>query len=190
MGGIPLAIQQAGALILDGEYSFAGFIKDYGSKYIQLMAENRPQEGVWSYEKDRIMTTILDIAYRTVESIPNHAALLNFIGVLGSWQIPISLLQQFRFFEDYDDDCPVAESDIELLKQVLHNPGLLRLTLHRLARLCLITLKEEGCRIKSFMIHRVMCQWCVERVKRTKKQSYFIYAAYGLAKDVFNPAST
>jgi hypothetical protein len=150
LSGIPLAIEQAGALIRYGEFTFSRFISAYKAEYRRLMA-NPPQEGFWSYDKNRVIMTILDMTYHSVESNPEHAALLNFIGALGSWQIPMALMEGFQFF-DTDSYNPVEE-DLTRLKRVLHDPNFLRLALRRLASFCLITLKEDGDRIKSFTIH-------------------------------------
>lgn len=149
---------------------------------------NLPQDGFSSYDKDGVMTTILNIAYHCVASEPELAALLKFIGVLGSWQIPISLMEGFQF-PNTDSSNAVGE-DVTSLKRVLRDPNYLRLALRRLAKLCLIKLKEDCARIKGFTIHRVMCQWCVEQVTAAGKHDYIIQAAYGLAKDIFDPVAT
>ena len=187
LSGIPLALEQAGALIRDGEFSFSNFYSAYKTEYRRLM-ENDPQEGTWSYDKNRSILTILDMTYSAIARKPEHAALLDFIGVLGSWQIPISLIEGFQL-TSIDSPSPIEE-DLTMLNFFFRNPGFLRLALHRLARLCVIKLKEEGGHIKSFMIHKVICQWCVDNVVTTHKQIYIIQAAYGLAKQIFVPVAT
>ena len=188
LSGIPLAVEQAGALIRDGEFSFSDFLSTYKADYRRLM-ENAPQDGFWSYEKNRVLLTILDMIYhRSVQKNPTHASLLNFIGVLGSWQIPVSLLERFQFF-DASSPNPIQE-DLERLKDLLNAPNFLRMALRQLARLCLITLREEQGHIKSFIMHRVLCQWCLENVIAASMQDYIIQATYGLARDIFDPKVT
>ena len=187
LSGIPLALEQAGALIRDGEFSFSHFNSVYRTKYRQLM-EKHPLEGFWTYDKNRVIMTILDMTYSTIASNPEQAALFDFIGVLGSWQIPISLIEGFQF-TDIDDPSP-AGRHLESLKHLFQNSSFLCLALRRLASLCLIKLKEENGRIKNFIIHRIMCQWCVDNVIATHKKSYIIEAAYGLAKGIFVPIAT
>jgi ankyrin repeat protein len=187
LSGIPLALEQAGALIRDGEFSFSHFHSVYKTEYRRLM-ESHPQDGFWSYDKSRVITTILDMTYSSLKSDPEDAALLDFIGVLGSWQIPISLIEGFQLI-DADSPDPIG-GDMTILKQLLRNSNFLRLALRRLTSLCLIKLKEEGGRIKSFMIHRVMCQWCVDNVITERKQGYIIQAAYGLAKGIVDSVET
>lgn len=106
LSGIPLALEQAGALIRDGEFSFSHFHSVYKTGYRRLM-ENHPQDGFWSYDKNRVIMTILDMTYNSVKRNPEHAALLDFIGVLGSWQIPISLIEGFQL-TDADSPNPIG----------------------------------------------------------------------------------
>jgi hypothetical protein len=91
LSGISLALEQAGALIRDGELSFSQFNAVYKTEYRRLM-ENHPEDGFWLYDKNRVIMTILDVAYHSVKSHPEYATLLEFIGILGSWKIPISLI--------------------------------------------------------------------------------------------------
>lgn len=181
LSGIPLALEQAGALIRDGEFSFSRFNATYKTEYRRLM-ENHPQDGFWSYDKNRVIMTILDITYSSLKNNPSHAALLHFTGVLGSWQIPMTLIEGFLFTDACSTD-PTQE-DMGILQDLLHDPSFLRLALRRLARLSLIKLKEEDGRITSFMIHRVMCQWCIDYVVAARKQSYIIHAAHCLAQNI------
>lgn len=187
MSGIPLALEQAGALIRDREFSFSEFNTVYKTKYRQIM-EMHPQEGFWTYDKNRVITTILDMTYSSVTSNSEHAALLDFIGVLGSWQIPITLIEEFQF-TNIDGTNPI-ERYLTRLENLFRNSNFLRLALRRLASLFLIKLKEEGGRIKNIMIHRVMCQWCIDNVISRHKESYVIQAAYGLANEILVPLAT
>lgn len=104
LSGIPLALEQAGALIRDGEFSFSHFDSVYRTEYRRQM-ETHSQEGFCSYDKNRVIMTILDMTYNSVMSNQEHAALLDFIGVLGSWQIPISLIEGLQLTNG-DDHSP------------------------------------------------------------------------------------
>ncbi|RYP72628.1 hypothetical protein DL771_004123 [Monosporascus sp. 5C6A] len=67
LSGIPLAIEQAAALIRNGNFSFKKFLSAYKQKYRALM-EEPPDEGSWAYDKDRIILTVLDLAYASLET--------------------------------------------------------------------------------------------------------------------------
>jgi ankyrin repeat protein len=184
LSGIPLALEQAGALIRDGEFTFSAFLEKYRKEYRRLMANHPSQEGLWSSEKkSRAIVTILDMAYRSLED-PGHAALLVFIGTLGSWPIPISFVEEFQFFDTNTAE-PSSMSDNLKSLQVVRESSFLRLALRQLARSCLIRLKEEGKRIVSFTIHRMLCQWTLENVTARNHHEYIMQAAYGLAKVIY-----
>ncbi|TQN67694.1 hypothetical protein CSHISOI_07754 [Colletotrichum shisoi] len=161
LSGMPLAVEQAGALIRDGEFSFADFLAAYKTEYTRLM-ENFTPSG-----ESRVFATILDMTYRSVEKNRRHMALLNLIGVLGPWQIPLELLEGFSFAGA--DSSDRMSNDIKALQSLLGHPNFLRAALRRLATLCVITLKEEAGSVVGVMIHRVM--------------------SYGLARGIRCPSS-
>ncbi|KXX73089.1 Ankyrin repeat domain-containing protein 50 [Madurella mycetomatis] len=182
LSGIPLAVEQAGALIREGEFTFVSFLEKYRKEYRRLMTDH-PSQGLWSSDKkNRAIVTVLDMAYHSLENI-DHSTLLIFIGVLGSWQIPMSFIERFQFFDPTPDESYSTPDNLKGLK-IVHEPSFLRLALRRLARSCLIRLREESGRIVGFMIHRVLCQWCLENVTAHNKQEYIMQAAYGIARDI------
>ncbi|KAH7153402.1 hypothetical protein EDB81DRAFT_882341 [Dactylonectria macrodidyma] len=63
----PLAIEQAARLIREGEFTFSDFLDQYRSIYRHLMAINSSDE-LWSYDKSRVILTILDMAHRSLDS--------------------------------------------------------------------------------------------------------------------------
>ncbi|KAL6407046.1 regulatory protein NB-ARC [Ilyonectria robusta] len=151
LGGIPLALEQAAGLIREGEFSFSTFLGQYRNEYRRLMAAN-PSDELWSYDKNRVILTILDMAHRSLDS--ECAILLEYIGVLGSWPIPLSVLEQSLFVDDQANSAP---RDVVRLRKILSEPHYLRLSLRRLAKFCLIRLKEVNGLIESVTIHRVLC---------------------------------
>ncbi|KAK4031683.1 acyl transferase/acyl hydrolase/lysophospholipase [Parachaetomium inaequale] len=187
LSGIPLALEQAGALIRHGEFTFASFLDKYRKEYRRLMSDHSDSRRTSPDRKSRAIITVLDMAYRSLEN-SDHAALLIFIGVLGSWQIPISFLERFQFFDLIPDELSSMPDDLESLN-IVHEPSYLRLALHRLARSCLIRLKVEGVHIVSFTIHRVLCQWSLDNVTAHSKQAYIMQAAYGLSQEIFKDGS-
>ncbi|GJC99964.1 ankyrin repeat domain-containing protein 52 [Colletotrichum higginsianum] len=181
LSGMPLAVEQAGALIRDGEFSFADFLAAYKTEYTRLMENFTPSD------ESRVFTTILDMTYHSVEKNPQHLALLNLIGVLGPWQIPLNLLEGFSFAGT--DSSDRLSDDIKALQSLLGHPNFLRAALRRLATLCVITLREEAGSVVGVMIHRVMCQWCLKKVTEAGKQDLILQAAYGLARGIRCPSS-
>ncbi|KAM0809220.1 putative Ankyrin repeat domain-containing protein 50 [Seiridium cardinale] len=179
LSGIPLALEQAGALIRNGESTCAQFLVDYKKEYRYLMS-TYPDKGMCSYEKSLIILTVLDMACSKIDL--QNAALLTFIGVLGTWQIPISLIEEFPLMDSTSDEHNPILDDMNSLHNILHNPRFLRLSLRRLASLHLIRLEEDGGQIAAFTLHRILRQWSLEKVISHSKQDYFIQAAYGLAK--------
>ncbi|RYP48008.1 hypothetical protein DL769_011253 [Monosporascus sp. CRB-8-3] len=181
LSGIPLAIEQAAALIRYGNFSFKKFLSAYKKKYRALMGEP-PDEGSWAYDKDRIILTVLDMAYASLETRSSDALLLIFIGIMGSWQIPISVLGRFAFFHRAGTKS-VTDKDIAQLESLLHDENFLRLALRRLANFFFIRLKGDQ-QHQSIAIHRIFSQWSLEKIRSLKKEDLLIHTAYGLSREV------
>ncbi|RYO97915.1 hypothetical protein DL764_007239 [Monosporascus ibericus] len=181
LSGIPLAIEQAAALIRHGNFSFKKFLSTYKQKYRALM-EEPPDEGSWAYDKDRIILTVLDLAYASLETRSKDALLLVFIGIMGSWQIPISVLGRFAFFHPAGTKS-VTDEDIAELESLLHDENFLRLALRRLANFFFIRLKGNQ-QHQSIAIHRIFSQWSLEKVRSLEKEDLLIHTTYGLSREV------
>lgn len=179
LSNIPLAIEQAGALIHNGEYTFQKFHKEYKEEYNSIMAHSENIE-LQSYDKKRAIVTILDMIYRSLESSPESVALLHFLGVLGSWRIPLILLEKFELFSAGASD-GAAPNNLESLRDILCQPQTLRVALNKLAGLSLVRLKKENDRISHLTLHRVLCQWSLAKLSATHRHEYIMQAAYGLA---------
>ena len=114
LSGIPLALEQAGALIRYGDFTFASFLDTYRKEYRRLMTDH-PGDGLWSSDiKNRTIITVLDMAYHSLQNI-GHASLLIFIGVLGLWQIPLSFIERFQFFDSLYDESSSTSDDLTSL---------------------------------------------------------------------------
>jgi predicted ATPase len=183
LSGIPLAIEQSAALIRNGNFSFQKFLSAYKQKYRALM-EEPPDEGSWAYDKDRIILTVLDLAYASLETRPNDALLLVFIGIMGSWQIPVSVLGRFAFFH-HDGTKSIVDEEIAQLESLLNDDNFLRLALHRLAKFFFIRLSGDQ-QHQSIAIHRIFSQWSLEKIRSLGKEELLIHAAYGLSREVCN----
>ncbi|KAH6972482.1 hypothetical protein BKA56DRAFT_117475 [Ilyonectria sp. MPI-CAGE-AT-0026] len=141
------------------------------------MAVN-PSDELWSYDKNRVILTILDMAYRSLDS--ECAILLEYIGVLGSWPIPLSVLEQSLFVDDQANSAP---GDVVRLRKILSEPHYLRLSLRRLAKFCLIRLKEVNGLIENVTIHRILCSWSLDNMVSSNKEVLLVMATYSLGKE-------
>lgn len=182
--GLPLAIEQAGAL-LKSVFSLSEFLDAYRAQYRLVM--DRYPEGA-SYDKKRTIATVFDMLYESIKARnPDAAAILTFVGILGPWQIPMNLMKQFQLHvADYHNP---ADSDTVALKNVLSDPITLRLALDELNKACLVLLKRDSSgSCEGFSLHRAICEWCVE-VAASGKKDWIIQAARGLAGGILRPTT-
>lgn len=185
LNGLPLAIEQAGTL-LKKVFSFSEFLAAYRAHYCLLMDEY-PSRGILSYDKERSITAVFDILYRSIQKRnPEAAAVLTFVAILGPWQIPMSLMEKFQLDMGEYENAPDEET--KLLQRALSDRTILRLALNYLADLCLVKLtRNRALSCQSFSLHKAVCEWCVE-VTAHKKQYWIIQATHALAVGILCPS--
>ncbi|KAL9094216.1 MAG: hypothetical protein Q9165_003356 [Trypethelium subeluteriae] len=179
LNGLPLAIEQAGILVRRNIVPLSKFLDDYNAQYRRLMDEY-PQRGILAYDKERSMWSVFCMLYNFISrQHPKVASLLNFIAILGPWQIPMSFFEGFKL--DRNPGLEHLDDDTEILKTVLNTSLELRLALKILAEFCLLKVKYENDRImKAFTLHRAISQWCLEAMG-PEKRSWIVEAANELA---------
>ncbi|KAF6811199.1 hypothetical protein CSOJ01_05878 [Colletotrichum sojae] len=130
------------------------------------LMDNPPDEALWSYEKNRVIITILDMVYRSLKHRPEDAALFNLLIIMGSWQVSTSPLDEFHLFDSVAQDLNETEHQINTLRNLFRKPQDLRLALRHLASFCLVRHTEDNNHIRT---------------------QYVMQAAHGLAGAVYRP---
>ncbi len=141
-------------------------------------------QGLLNYDKQRSIYTVFDMLYRSLkEHQPSSASILDFLAILGSWKIPMSLLDHFPLHRiissNYADgatgDPGIADGD----------HALIHLFMLRLADVCLIKIRRnEGLSCQSFSVHKAICDWCIQRAASERPEwlkNGILQAAHGLA---------
>lgn len=148
--------------------------------------DNYPPRGYLSYDKERPITAVFSMLYRFIQTEkPEAAILLTFIAILGSWQIPISFIEEFQFSET-QKHAPM-DNDTNALRGILGDRIPLRLSLDYLADMCLVRVKyDREVSWKSFSVHKAISHWCVE-VMTSEKRAWIVQAAYRLAIGILIP---
>lgn len=72
--------------------------------------------------------------------------------------------------------------DVAKLSKILSEPNYLRLSLRRLASLCLIKLKELAGRIETLTVHRILCSWALDHVTSSNKEVLLVIATRNMGK--------
>jgi len=177
---LPLALEQAGAL-LKSSFSLSEFIPAYQNHYTLLMSQVPPR-GVVTYEKARSVTTIFSMLYDALKKrSPEAAAILDFIALLGPWNIPISLMRQMNLdrtvFGDFSDEASSA------LARAFEDQVVLSLALGELTKICLVKLDRVS---EVFSLHRAVGMWCLEQGVGLR-QSWILLAADVVATAASDP---
>lgn len=193
MDGVPLAIEQAGAVLQEG-VPISHFLDFYESRYKDLMT-HKPARSAWFYDKNISIFNTFDIAVSRLKGSQDALELLNLAACFGSRKIPVDLLTDFRISNITTLDLtPLSISRPQ--KADSHNPEAFkwldgfvrnqlgfRLAISRLEALCLLkgTKNSTGI-VTHFSLHGLTCRWRVETMESNKKEDSILLAACVLSQ--------
>ncbi|KAL2829459.1 hypothetical protein BDW59DRAFT_170490 [Aspergillus cavernicola] len=93
LGGMPLAIQQAGSFLSYGMISMSDYTQQFQMRYLDKTLKTPLRKYVGSYEKGRTLWTTFDILYRALAQRSwDSVRLLSLAAFLGRGQIPFSTI--------------------------------------------------------------------------------------------------
>lgn len=93
LGGMPLAIEQAGSYLSYGMSSMADYKKFYETRFREPTLKTPMRKYVGSYEKGRTLWTTFDMLYHTLQQKSTDSArLLQLIAFLGRGRIPFAVI--------------------------------------------------------------------------------------------------
>lgn len=97
LGGMPLAIEQAGSYLSYGMSSMTDYNKHFETRFRETTLKTPMRKYVGSYEKGRTLWTTFDMLYRTLQQkSPDSARLLQLITFLGRGRIPFGIITGYR----------------------------------------------------------------------------------------------
>lgn len=93
LGGMPLAIEQAGSYLSYGMSSMTDYKKHFETRFRETTLKTPMRKYVGSYEKGRTLWTTFDMLYNTLQQkSPDSARLLLLITFLGRGRIPFGII--------------------------------------------------------------------------------------------------
>ncbi|KAI1658900.1 hypothetical protein F4813DRAFT_355079 [Daldinia decipiens] len=177
LGGLPLAIEQAGILLRRRVVGLENFIKEYHTQYKELMG-HLPRAGEVQHDKARSMYTILSILYSNVKTeSPIAATILRLLAVIGPTQVPISIfLNVFQF----DSEITTANIELRSIQNSSKSITTFRLHMTLLEDLCLVKIKPASREyLESVLLHQAVCQWITKSPSECEPR-WIIFVALGL----------
>ena len=173
---LPLAIEQAAALLQLGRFTLNNFILGYQQHYHRLANEKLPR-GLLKYEKSLCLFTLIELLHSTIQDeSPHAAALLTLLSFLGPWRFPLAMFRpSFQSEHMQILDAVVMRLDNAHLKAIITDGILLSLAVSHLSNACLV--KNSGNREspESVSVHKVVCQWVFENT--AEKEQWALAAA-------------
>lgn len=93
LGGMPLAIEQAGSYLSYGLSSIMDYKKRFETRFRETTLKTPMRKYVGSYEKGRTLWTTFDMLYNTLQQkCSDSVHLLQLIAFLGRGRIPFGII--------------------------------------------------------------------------------------------------
>ena len=188
MGGVPLAIEQARAMVKKG-MPMQDFLGHYETQYQRVM-EHKPPKSAWDYEKNLSLISIFNMLLTRLGKDSDAENILAFASCFGPRQIAVNLLCQARQPSGSTKSRRPSQSALEdspmtWLNYIGHDRLAFQLATSHLESLCLLKTKtdSDGAPV-SIALHDSISRWRFETLKSDKRERWIIAAACALGKSL------
>ena len=186
MGGVPLAIEQARAIIRQG-MPMQDLLGHYKTHYQKVM-EQKPPKSAWDYEKNLSLICVFDMLLAKLGKDSDAKNILAFASCFGPRQIAVNLLVQTRQPSgSTESSCPshsgLEDSPLTWLDYIGHNQLPYHLATSHLESLCLLKTKRDsdGTPV-SIALHDSISRWRFATLDSDQKERWIIAAACALGQ--------
>lgn len=187
MNGVPLAIEQARAMIKQGIQA-RDFLGYFETQYQKIMAQ-KPPKSAWDYEKNMSIISIFNMLLTRLDKDGDAEKILAFASCFGPRPIAVNLMSQVHQLEGRTVPSCSGRSEVQHTSEItlFHHFGLdplaCQLAMGQLESLCVLKLKRdsEGNTV-SISLHDSISRWRFETLARDMKERWIITAAYALSK--------
>ena len=187
MSGVPLAIEQARAMIKQG-ISVPDFLGHYESQYQKVM-DFKPERSAWDYEKNMSIISVFNMILARNKRDGNNEKLLAFMSCFGPRRVPVDLMGQVRKASEsqlsFGSDWSNAHHTDEMI-------WVDRLWVDRLEFQVVTGQLESLCALKrnrdsegsiiSISLHDSITRWRFETLTNDVRENWILAAAYALSK--------
>lgn len=185
---MPLAIEQAGALVRDG-ISIHDFLGFHQSQYQELMRE-KPATIAWNYDKNMSIVSVFKLALSKLEDDYDAPNLLSLFSCFGPNLVAVDLLKEFwkptttTGDPTHLDDSTLPRK-IQWLNILGHKPLSFQIAIRRLQSLCLLKLRRDARgSLMSASVHGTLCKWRLETINEEEREDWIMLAASILSKSL------
>lgn len=190
MDGIPLFIEQAGAVLQDG-VAIDELLTFCETEYRSIM-EYTPEKGVSNYEKGQSVFKIIENLYkRLTRDCPDAANMLTLCSFFGSRAVPLQMITQFaslKLCEPKQSYCSSSFSSSrpentlknrEWLLDLVKKDFNLRQAIMKLEKMCLAKVRKDGKgSITSWSVHNSICRWRLETLEPSERSEWALLTTY------------
>ncbi len=187
MDGVPLAIEQARAMIKQG-IPVQDFLGHFDTQYQRTMA-HKPPKSAWDYEKNMSIISVFNMLLTRLDKDGDAENILAFASCFGPSPIAVNLMGQGHQSENSGESSRSGWSEMQHTREMAwldhlkHDRLVFQLATGQLETLCLLKLKKdsEG-KTVSVSLHDSISRWRFETLTSNMKEKWIIAGAWALSK--------
>ena len=187
MCGVPLAIEQARAMIKQG-IPVRDFVGHYKTQYQKVMAQ-KPARSAWDYEKNMSIASVFNMLLAKIKKDSKDDKLLSFLSCFGPRRVDVNLMGQVRkpgegSLSTHSDWSDVQKTDEMIWLDRLWSDRLeFQVVTGQLESLCALKrIRDSEGDIISISLHDSITQWRFETLTNDVREKWILAAAYALSK--------
>ena len=184
--GVPLAIEQARAMIKQG-MSVRDFLEHYETQYQRTMA-HKPARSAWDYEKDMSIISIFNMLITRLDGDVDAENVLAFASCFGPRPIAVNLMGQVHQPVENAVSSHSGGSETQHTREMTwinqfgHDRLAFQLATGKLEGFCLLKLRRDSERnVVSVSLHDSISRWRFETLASELRERWIIAAAYALS---------
>ncbi|KAL9066339.1 MAG: hypothetical protein Q9161_007631 [Pseudevernia consocians] len=187
MDGVPLAIEQARAMIKQG-IPVRDFLGHFETQYQRIMA-HKPARSAWDYGKNKSIMSVFSMLLTRLDKDGDAENIMSFASCFGPRPVALNLMGQVHqpkgsTGSSLSGQCEVQHTrEMTWLDRFEDNRLEFQLATAQLESLCLVKLKRDSKgSIVSISLHDFIRRWRFETLTTEMKERWIIAAAYALSK--------
>ena len=187
MDGVPLAIEQARAMIKQG-IPARDFLGHFETQYQRIMA-HKPARSAWDYGKNKSIMSVFSMLLTRLDKDGDAENIMAFASCFGPRPVALNLMGQVHQPEGSTGSSRSGQCEVQHTREMTwldrfeNNRLGFQLATAQLESLCLVKLKRDSKgSIVSISLHDFIRRWRFETLTTEMKERWIIAAAYALSK--------
>lgn len=189
LAGVPLAIEQAAAILVWG-MPLDTFQRSYAKSYKKIMSQ-KPERSEWFYDKNQSIFNVFELLLEKFNDNPESYWLLTLVSIIGPGEVPFRPMQKANDLPSFgavgisyieNDDLIASELLLPLcqwFEEIIKDDTGFKIlaAAWTLESRSLLSVRKTMNMAAGFRTHEAIRRWCIERMEPRELEIWSFFAA-------------